>query len=352
VVAEIADSMLGTAFMAGVVGGPWRWSLLAPPTAFADPPVWAVHLAWVAVVLVILYGLLRRHRTVRAWMLLVGYLVGLMGLLVASRALSFGGVIGLEYRYLTDAVCVVTLSLGLAFLPLIGASESSSPRAVPLLGVAVPRLALAALVLLVGVSGLFSSIRYAGYWHSDNASDAYMHNLAADLRAQGAVDLADQSVAEDVMSNLAAPHNTVRRLTSVLSGRVAFPRSSPQLAVVAPDGTLRRALIGPGVRSEPGPEEDCGWAVDDGGRTVPLTGEAFPWVWWVRIGYLASQASPVEVIADGERIESRVEAGLNSLYVKVDGTFDSVRIDGLDRGTTLCVDTIEVGQPAPGGRLP
>ena len=38
VVAEIADSMLGTAFATGVLGGPWRWSTLSPPTAYADPP--------------------------------------------------------------------------------------------------------------------------------------------------------------------------------------------------------------------------------------------------------------------------------------------------------------------------
>jgi hypothetical protein len=351
VVAEIADSMLGTAFMSGVVGGPWRWSVLAPPTAFADPPAWALHLAWVAVVLVILYGALRRRRTLRAWALLAGYLLGLMVLLVGSRAPSFGGVIGLEYRYLTDAACVVALSLGLAFLPLTGAMESSSARREPLLRVAVPTAGLVGSLALVCGSGLVSSAVYAGYWHSENASDAYLHRLATDLEAQGAVDLADQPVAEDVMSNLAAPNNTVRRLASVLSDRVSFPRTSAHLAVVAQDGTLRRALIGPGVVSQPGPEQDCGWRVDARGRDVPLTGRAFRWVWWVRVGYLASRASPVQVSAGSTRVDTTIEPGLNSLYVKVDGSFDTVRIDGLDDGTTLCVDTVEVGQPTPGGRL-
>lgn len=351
VVADIANTMLGTAFMSAVVGGPWRWTVLAPPTAYADPPGWALHLAWVAVVLVIVYGLLRRRRTLRAWALLAGYVLGLMTLLVDSRAPSFGGVIGLEYRYLTDAACVVTLCLGLAFLPLRGAVESSAARTEPLLTVAVPRAGLVGLLVFVCGSGLISSALYAGYWHSDNASDAYLHNLAADLKAQGAVDLADQPVAEDVMSHLAAPNNTVRRLSSLLSEQVAFPRTSARLAVVAPDGTLQRALIGPGVVSRPGPRQDCGWLVGEQGGDIPLTGRAFPWVWWARVGYLASQDSAVRISAGSDSVETNVQAGLNSLYVRLDGTFDTVRIDGLDNGTTLCVDTIEVGQPTPGGRL-
>jgi hypothetical protein len=351
VVAEVANTMLGTAFMSAVVGGPWRWTVLAPPTAYADPPGWALHLAWVAVVLVLAYGMLRRRRTLRAWALLAGYLLGLMTLLVDSRAPSFGGVIGLEYRYLTDAACVVTLCLGLAFLPLHGSVESSAARTEPLLTVAVPRAGLVALLVLVCGSGLISSALYARYWHSGNASDAYLHQLAADLKAQGAVDLTDQPVAEDVMSHLAAPNNTVRRLSTLLSDQVAFPRTSPRLVVVAPDGTLQRALIGPGVVSRPGPEEDCGWPVHEQGADIPLTGRAFPWVWWARIGYLASRDSAVRISAGSDTVDATVQAGLNSLYVRLDGTFDTVRIDGLDKGTALCVDTIEVGQPTPGGRL-
>jgi len=243
------------------------------------------------------------------------------------------------------------LCLGLAFLPLRGSVESSAARTEPLLTVAVPRAGLVALLVLVCGSGLISSALYARHWHSGNASDAYVHQLAADLKAEGAVDLADQPVAEDVMSHLAAPNNTVRRLSSLLSDQVAFPRTSPRLAVVAPDGSLQRALIGPGVVSRPGPRQDCGWPVGEQGSDIPLTGRAFPWVWWARIGYLASRDSAVRISAGSDSVEASVQAGLNSLYVRLDGTFDTVRIDGLDNGATLCVDTIEVGQPTPGGRL-
>ena len=46
-----------------------------------------------------------------------------------------------------------------------------------------------------------------------------------------------------------------------------------------------------------------------------------------------------------------MQQGINSLYVRVEGTFTDVQLEGLDPGTVLCVDTVEVGQPIPGAPL-
>ena len=171
-------------------------------------------------------------------------------------------------------------------------------------------------------------------------------------RSHGAVDLADQPVPDAIYPATFAPDNSVRRLVSLVSDRAAFPDASPRLTVVGADGGLRQAAIKPGVVSDRGPVPDCGWPVTSAGRTIPLTGKAFEWVWWLRIGYLANQASPVRVSTGSDEMTTTVEPGVNSLYVKLAGTFDSVRIDGLDPGARLCVDTIEVGQPVPGAVLP
>jgi hypothetical protein len=350
-VGQVADHMLGTAFPAGALGGPWRWQDLAPPTAYADPPDWLVHLAWVALVLLVLHGALRRQGTLRAWVLLVGYLVALLALLVGSRGPRFGPVIGLEYRYLTDAACVVALCLGLAFLPLPGAPGSSRPRPEPLLRLRVPDPVVLALVAVVAASGVVSSAVYTGYWHRDNASQSYLHRLGADLAAEGAVDLVDAKVPDDVMSHLAFPNNTVRRMTRLLSDRVSYPETTSRLGAVAADGSLRAADIARGTVSRPGPRGDCGWPVGDGGRTIPLQGRAFDYDWWLRIGYLSSSGSPVRVRAGSSQLMAQVYAGLHSLYVHVRGGFDAVRIEGLDPGVTLCVDTIQVGTPVPGREL-
>ncbi len=350
-VGELTDTMVGTAFVSALAGGPFDWSPLAPPNSFADPPGWTVHVAWVVVALTVLHGLLRRERTGRAWALLAGYLAVLVGLLAVSRAPVYGDVIGLEYRYLTDAACVVTLCLGLALLDLGGAPQSSRPRPVPLLRAPLPAWGTVALVAVISGAGLVSSVRHVEIWHTQNVSDAYVHRLQAELRTYGAVDLADQAVPDGVVPAEFTPDNQVRRIVELISDNASFPRSTPELAVVAADGALRKALIGSGVTSEPGPTPDCGWRVDEDGLAVPLSGRAFRWQWWIRIGYLSSTDSPLVVSAGDTVLDTRVVAGLNGLFAQVDGSFDEVRLDGLDPGATLCVDIIEVGQPEPGGTL-
>ncbi len=101
-----------------------------------------------------------------------------------------------------------------------------------------------------------------------------------------------------------------------------------------------------------GPEPGCGWQVTDEGLDIPLGGDAFDYAWWARIGYLSNADSPVTVSAGRTSVDTTVRRGLNNLYLRLDGAFDEVSIDGLDPGTTLCVDVIEVGQTEPGGPLP
>lgn len=352
-VAILADSMIGEAFMTAVVGGPWDWDPRAAPNAFADPPQWGVHLAWVAVVLVVLYAFFRRRGTLRAWALLGIYLAGLLTLLVNSRAPVYGRIIGLEYRYLTDAACAVALCTGLAFLSVRGAEQPSRPRDEPLLRVRMPGVGVIAVVALVCVSSVVSSVRYVDFWHTRNASDDYLHTLADDLRRQGAVDLVDRGVPDAVVPALYAPDNLVHRFMVILDNHAQFPDASSHLGIVGEGGTIREALIeDAAVLSEKGPRAGCGWLVRERGKEIPLTARAFTWQWWARIGYLASADSSVVVSAGNSRIETEILAGPNSLWIHLDGSFDQIGISGLGTGVSMCVDTIEVGQPnAAGERL-
>lgn len=346
---EAIENMIGNAFAAAVAGGPWLWK---DENGIAAPPDWAVHVSWVLIVLVIAYGALRRRRTGRAWALLAGYLAILAGLLVSNRVAVYGGDIGLEYRYLTDAACVVALTVGLVFLPLRGAVQSSEPRDPPLLTRPVPVVAIVVVTALVAVSGTVSTVRYVSWWRGHNDGQQFMQTLADEMKNRGIVAVADTAVPDSVMSGLLAPDNTVQPLSTLLPGELSFPDWSPALAVVDDDGSLHQVEIEGGTTALPGPTEGCGWRVDEDGRTIPLTNQTLDWTWWLRIGYLSSGDSPVTVEADGTVVDAEVMAGLNDLYVKITGSFDSVRIDGLDPDVVMCVDAIEVGDPIPGGELP
>ncbi|MBC2934433.1 hypothetical protein [Nocardioides sp. zg-1228] len=348
----LAETMLGSAFATGIVGGPWRWNNFAPPTAYADPPLWAQQAAWVLISLVVVYAWLRRTNTLRVWVLVAGYLAALLVLLATSRAPLFGAGIGMELRYVADAILVTTLALGLITMPVVGSLESSALRQAPLLVRPAPRWVAGAVVGVVAIGGIYSSITYAGYWHHENPGKSYLLTLKSDLDRRPPTEMAAQIVPEEVFSSLAAPANNTAFLAPLLSDNATFVDRSSNLATVGPDGSLRQTLIGPGVASRPGPIEDCGWKVRTRGRTIPLVGRAFHYVWWVRIAYLSSDDSPVRIRAGGVEHSSWIMSGLNNLYVRVEGSFDDVRIDGLDPGVTMCVDVVEVGPPEPGGRLP
>lgn len=342
----VAQAMLGTTVPSGLVGGPWDWS---DPYLLADPPPWTVHLAWVVLTLVVGHTVLRRERAGRAWGLLLGYVVVLVALLATSRVPSFGPDLGLEYRYTTELSCVAMLCLGLACLPVRGALESSRPRDEPLLRLAAPAWLVVGTTALVCVSGVVSSVRYVDRWEERNVSADFMAGVTAAARQHGSVDVADRSVGDDLLSGLLAPDNRLEPLVGLATDAFRFPDVSSNLAVLSDRGELSQALIEPAVTSQPGPEAGCGWRVDSTGLDVPLTGDALDWEWWVRIGYLASADSAITVTAGDTTRDADVQAGVNSLFVRVEGTFDAVRLDGLDPGVSLCVDSVEVGEPVAGG---
>jgi hypothetical protein len=350
-VGEFADTMLGTTLASGLVGGPWRWNNPAPPNAFADPPQWAVHLSWVVVLAVAAYAWLRRLRTGRALLLFLGYVAGSFLLVLTGRATALGASLGTDSRYLSDIPLVAALCLGLAFIRLPAAPGSSAPRQAPLIH-AAPRLLVTGLLVVVLVGSVASSVGYVRPWHRDNAAHAFFDRFRAEVEARGRTEMVDRVVPEDVMSQLAAPANNFRFLAPLVTDKVHFPDVSPDLAIAGDDGSLRQVVIERGVDSLPGRVAGCGWRVKAAGRRIPLAGEAFDYVWWARIGYLSSSDSPVTVTAGQNRVETSVRSGLNNLYLRLDGGFDHVTIDGLDPTTTLCVDTVEVGQPEPGAPLP
>lgn len=349
---RLADTMLGDALPSGLVGGPWRWDTSNPPTGYAAAPDWTIHLAWLLLAALALYAWVTRRRTGRVWLLLGGYAVAAFALVLTSRAPVVGERLGLEYRYLTDVVPVAVLCLGLLLLELRGAPGASARRADPL-AVALPGpRVLVAVTVVVCVSGIVSSARYARIWHDDNPGATWTHRVIDGLRGRGPVDLAAQPVPEDVVPAFSAPYNTTRLLVPLLVDNARFPDTTDQLVVLADDGRPTKALIATATTSLPGPTPDCGWAVRGGDSVrVPMQGATYDYSWWLRVGYLGSADTDVSVEVAGTRRTVPVQRGPHSLFLQVDGVVDSVTFSGLPEGATVCVDTVEVGQAQPGGDL-
>ncbi len=340
---ELFGTMVGRAFGSTVVGGPWVWDNFAPPTAYAGPPDAAVTAAWIVITMVVVYLWLRRARTIRAWVLVLAYVAADVVLLLGSRAPTFGAGIGMELRYIGDAVVVVMLAVGLATMPVLDAVESSDERVQPILTTQAPAWLSASLVTAIVVGGLVSSYQYADIWHHQNAGRDYMLRVKAQLDQRGPTDFVPQIAPEEVFSSLAAPANNTDRILPLLSAQARFPDVSTSLVMIDRSGQLRRAAIDDVITSEEGPVDGCGWKVSAKGKEIPLSGRAFDFVWWVRVGYLASAASPVTITAGDTRVETSVRAGLNDIYLRIEDTFDEVAFTGLNEGTTVCVDTVEVG---------
>ncbi|MCW2764904.1 MAG: hypothetical protein JWO11_863, partial [Nocardioides sp.] len=51
--------------------------------------------------------------------------------------------------------------------------------------------------------------------------------------------------------------------------------------------------------------------------------------------------------AGSDEVATSVHTGLNSLFVRVEGSFDRITLTGVKPGVTLCVDKVEVGNPVP-----
>jgi hypothetical protein len=351
-------TMLGVAFSTAAVGGPWSWRSAVPPTSFADPPAWALAVAWVAGAAVVVTSVVLRRRSGRAWVLLAGYLVAVWLLAATSRAPVVGADIGLEYRYLTDTAGVLCLVLGLAFLDLLGAPGSSVRRDAPpgrvlsrlaplLRANAVPVVATA--VLVMSTSGLVSSWEHARTWQDENPAEDYVKTAMGDLAAKRRrIPLVDEVVPASVMPGWLFPYNTTSRMLGLVPQPTSFPETTTELYAVNEEGQVRQALIDVHVRSAPGPSPGCGWRVEAPGATVPMSGQVVDLSPWVRVGYLSSAPTPVTISMGTASVQTVLRPGAQSLFLRNHGTFDAVSFSGLDEAAAVCVEEIQAGKAVPG----
>lgn len=347
----LAGTYLGRSFGVTMLGGPWLWwQHPNPPTSQVDVPALVVAISWAVIALVVLVTALLRRRTLRAWVLVAGYLLCSFAVLVTSRG-AIGAYVGLELRYLTDLAAVVSLAVGLAYLPLVGALESSEARTEPVIHLRHAAAAGVVLVLLVCLGGAVSTYGHARIWHTDNPGRAYVANAVSGIRSQGSVvNIADKEAPPDVMIEWSYPHNLLSRLLPLTGAPVRFPRVAEQLNALDQEGRLHPADLAPGaVTATPGPVPNCGWLVRSAGAQIPLERPVPLLGLWMRIGYLSSADGEIVLTLGRQRVRVPVREGLHDVYVRTTAGFDRVGVSGLTGDAALCAARVEVGQLTPGG---
>lgn len=349
---DLVTALVLRALPAGVTGGPVEWET-KQGGAWADPPPWFLVLAWVLILGLVGGSMVLRRRAGRAWVLLLAHYLLLVVTLALSRAAVFGAEIGNAYRLQTEGLCVAVLALGLAWLPLRGAVESSELR--PGARVPSPRRTTAALVLVttvVGATGIVSWVRYAEDWRTVNDSKDFVLTLNRGAERLPGIDVVDRELPESILTDLSRPNNRLSDLSTVLARGVQFPTESARLAVITDDGRFHQALVDPIARSTPGPVPDCGWLVRSGEQvTVPMTAGAPFEALWMRIPYYTAEDAEITITVAGRTVTVPVRSGPNNLYVRIIDAVDGVRFDDLSSEGALCVDRIELGPPVPGPRL-
>lgn len=340
-----------TSFASSVLGGPWLWwQHPNPPTSQVDVPGAALAVCWVVLAGVVVATALLRRRTLRAWVMVAVYLGTSFAVLLTSRG-DVGPYIGLELRYLTDVAPVVTIAIGLAYLPVVGAVESSEPRATPRLDRARSLRVGVFLLVVVCIGGVVSTYGHARTWHLDNPGRGYISHAAEGIAAQGAVvNIADKEAPGNVMIQWSYPHNLLSHLLPLTGEGVRFPRVAEELYTLDEQGILRRADVAPGVTEQKqGKVAGCGWLVRPAGRSIPLTGPVPGLEFWMRIGYLSSSDGEILLTMGREQIRVPVRGGLHDAYVRTSDEFSSIRVDGLAAGQAMCVTDVEVGPVRAGG---
>lgn len=310
-------------------------------SADVTPPHTAVQLlVTVATIGLVLAGVMvGRRRAVQAWLLLAGYLVMDVVLVVVARLSRLGAIIGIDSRYIADAVPVAALCATFVFLtPLGQPAESDRRPRFPL------RAAVAGLTALMMVGTTISFLRLAPALKFAEAR-SYVSTARAGLAETPGIPLYDGPVPEELMISWFGKEARASRVVSMLSGAPKFDRPAERLYHLDRTGAPRLVeRLGNTVAGQPGPVAGCGYAVTDKYTIVPLdAGVLGKRV--VRLEYYTATAGRGWVIADKSTVSVTFESGVHVLYVPVEGLFGGIILQRDPAASAVCVGSVLVGEP-------
>ncbi|MBF6125329.1 hypothetical protein IU504_07340 [Nocardia brasiliensis] len=318
-----------------LVGGPWRWERWLPAAPWADPPGGAVVLAWVVLISVVAVSVYLRRGVWPVWVLAVAYVL----LLQLPVALVRGGPntaaeLMQSLRYFAD--------LGVTFAVVGALLLRARPRR-PLPRRFGSRTAVALTALFV-VSSLCSTCTFVRSWRP-SPTKTYVANVKSALAHWDGVPLLEQEVPWDVLNPLAYPQNSASRVLAPVSAPGTFADSTPRLRMITDTGTVVDAQVWWNRRILPGPDPQCGYRIHGGDPvSVRLDGPMLEHEWTAQLNYLADRDGKLAVAFEhGTPVTVPVQAGLNTVYVRLTGSGSALRISSRTPNLTTCLGVGPVG---------
>ncbi|MEV0672904.1 hypothetical protein [Mycobacterium sp. NPDC050441] len=330
----------------GIVGGPWSWQRWAPASPWATPPVSAMALGWVVLVVAVAVVLVRKTRIWPVLVVALGYAVACQIPIYLMRSSRFTALeLAQTLRYLPDLVVVLALLAAVGFCApnrdsrFSGLLSASRARTLVCVGVAV----------LFVASSLYSTFTFLKVWQ-DNPVPAYLNNARASLAStSSAAPLLDQEVDPLILQRVAAPENLASHMFALASPRPEFAAATTDLRMFDRTGTLLPAKVTWVRTTVEGPAPKCGFLVQpDEPVVMPLDGPLLPADWTAEINYLAnSDGSLTMALAEGPEVKVPVRPGLNRVFVRLPGAGQSISVQANTAALSVCISPGPVGFLAP-----
>ncbi|QNG20882.1 hypothetical protein G4H71_09325 [Rhodococcus triatomae] len=342
-----------------LLGGPWSWTRWLPSPPWATPPTLLVVVSWIVVIAAVTATVLWKRRVGWVWSALAVYYLGSVAAMILAR---WGDDTAYELaqtlRYFTDTAVVLAIAVALVFraptrdTPTRYAPTGDTPtrylKRAPVL-TASRRVAAASVVgVLFVVSSLVSTVTYVRSWQ-EGPTPQYLENARQSLAEHSDVPLLDQQASIFILMPVTYPHNKLSTMLAPFRERGEFADSTTELRLLDGEGHLVDAEVLWTRGIEEGTAPGCGHRIEGSEwTTVPLNGPLVGWEWVAQLNYLVGDDGEIEVsLAEGDPVRVPVTAGLGTVYVKLIGGGDSLRIRPVTPGLTLCLASGPVGPPAP-----
>ncbi len=346
-VLALISTMSRVSFVSAAFGGPWSWYSPGGDYGYAVETTPATQICWALAIIVIGLSLWYRRHALRAWLILVCWLLlADLGPVVIARVSAISAtLLGLDLHYLADAAPILALCLGLAFWPVIG--EERPYRS------ATPSRRLLTPVSCVAVGCFLASSIWTGNLYLKDTSSAVPRSYIATARV---------ALAEAHPGTVIVPGTTPSNVmfggylgsaaqTSRVLGPLA-PSSSRIRFTTQPKGLISNLMIFDSlgrllpaveigtVSARPPTKRGC-WPIGPA-TTIPLTGSVFDYGWIVQLFY-AGPATTAQLRFGSGTSNVLLPAGKHDVYIPVTGAGNDVQLRRLSGGPTACVSSLTVG---------